>query len=56
MFRTERYKQKSTVVQKINTLEEDDNFDIVYIRQMKSVNELDMVESTKNYYGFKKLQ
>lgn len=32
MFRTERYKQKSTVVQKINTLEEDDNFDIVYIR------------------------
>lgn len=32
MFRTERYKPKSTVVRKINTLEEDDNFDIVYTR------------------------
>lgn len=45
IFRIKKYKQKCTVVQNVNVIEEMDNSDIVYIGNMKSNDELDIKES-----------
>lgn len=45
MCRTKQFKQKITVVQKVNAIEKADNSNFVYIREMQRVNQLDMKAS-----------
>lgn len=45
IFRTKKYKQKCTVMQNVNAIDEMANSDIFYIGKMKSIDELDIKES-----------